>query len=54
MRVLGLHVKAGVLNYGLLDGSSGDQDSLSPVDEAPCRLSVGLLRPLRSPWALWQ
>jgi hypothetical protein len=40
MRVLGLHVKAGVLNYGLLDGLSGDQDSLRPVDGAPCRLSV--------------
>jgi hypothetical protein len=40
MRVLGLHVKADVLNYGLLDGLSGDQDSLRPVDGAPCRLSV--------------
>lgn len=40
MRVLGLHVKGGVLNYGLLDGLSGDHDSLPPVDSAPGRLTV--------------
>ena len=39
-RVLGLHVKGGVLNYGLLDGLSGDHDSLVPVVGAPGRLVV--------------
>ena len=39
MRVLGLHVKGGVLNYGLLEGQSGDHESLIPVDE-PRRLAV--------------
>ena len=40
MRVLGLHVKGGVLNYGLLDGQVGDADSLNLVDGAPERLSA--------------
>jgi len=39
VRVLGLHVKGGVLNYGLLEGESSDRDSLTPVDE-PRRLDV--------------
>lgn len=40
MRILGLHVKGGVLNYGVLDGEMGDLSSLSPVDGAPGRLTV--------------
>lgn len=39
MRVLGLHVKGGVLNYGLVEGQSGDLESLTPIDE-PRRLAV--------------
>lgn len=39
MRVLGLHVRGGVLNYGLLEGQSGDHESLIPIDE-PRRLAV--------------
>lgn len=40
MRVLGLHVRGGVLNYGLLDGQRGDLDSLVPVAGAPRRIAV--------------
>jgi hypothetical protein len=40
VRVLGLHVRGGVLNYGLVDGLSGEHDSLIPVEGAPGRLTV--------------